>query len=288
MMNNYIKLIDENLEKFLQEEYPDNLFKSMRYTVLLEGKRLRPVMCLEFCKILGGNIEDALPTACAIEMLHAQTLIHDDLPCMDNDDFRRGKPSNHKVFGEAVATLAGDALLTYAPQTILKNSKNIKPETLLAILDDFFTFGGARGVIAGQVVDIECEGKKSFHTKENLEFIHKHKTGDLFRLAIRSGARIARTDRENFERADDYAQSFGLAFQIADDILDVTSNFEEMGKTLGKDAISDKLTYVSVYGIDNAKCKLLSLLEKCDNMNKDYNSEILDEILRGIGKRVNL
>ncbi|MBO7672865.1 polyprenyl synthetase family protein [bacterium] len=288
MLNDYIKLIDKNLENYLTAEYPNDLFKSMRYTVLLEGKRLRPVLCLEFCKILGGNIEDAIPTACAVEMLHAQTLIHDDLPCMDNDDFRRGKPSNHKVFGAAVATLAGDALLTFAPQIILKNSKNLKPETLLAVLDDFFTFGGARGVIAGQVIDIKCEGNKSAHTEKNLEYIHKHKTGDLFRLAIRSGARIAGADKENFEKADDFAQTFGLAFQIADDILDVTSNFEEMGKTLGKDAAADKLTYVSVYGIDNAKCKLLSLLEKCDNMNEDYNSEVLDEILKGIRKRVNL
>ena len=198
-MNEYIKLIDENLEKFLPAEYPDNLFKSMRYTVLLEGKRLRPVLCLEFCKILGGDVQNALPTACAIEMLHAQTLIHDDLPCMDNDDFRRGKPSNHKVFGAAVATLAGDALLTFAPQIILRNSNNLKSEILLSILDDFFTFGGARGVIAGQVVDIECEGNRASHNKDNLEYIHKHKTGDLFRLAIRSGARIANASKEDFE-----------------------------------------------------------------------------------------
>ena len=124
-MDNLIKLIDENLENFMSVEPPESLFKSMRYTVLLDGKRLRPVLCLEFCRIFGGNINDALPSACAIEMLHAQTLIHDDLPCMDNDDFRRGKPSNHKVFGEAIATLAGDALLTFAPQTILRNSKNL-------------------------------------------------------------------------------------------------------------------------------------------------------------------
>ena len=287
-MNSLIKLIDENLEKFMPVETPENLFKSMKYTVLLEGKRLRPVLCLEFCRIFGGNINNALPSACAIEMLHAQTLIHDDLPCMDNDDFRRGKPSNHKIFGEATATLAGDALLTFAPQIILRNSKNLEKETLLAILDDFFTFAGARGVIAGQVIDIECEGHKEKHSEENLCFIHKHKTGDLFRLAIRTGARIGGATGKNFDEADEFAQNFGLAFQIADDILDITSNFAEMGKTLGKDEREGKLTYVSMYGLDNAKCKLLALIEKCDNMNKEYNSEILKEILSGIRKRVKI
>ena len=287
-MNSLIKLIDENLEKFMPVETPENLFKSMKYTVLLEGKRLRPVLCLEFCRIFGGNINNALPSACAIEMLHAQTLIHDDLPCMDNDDFRRGKPSNHKIFGEATATLAGDALLTFAPQIILRNSKNLEKETLLAILDDFFTFAGARGVIAGQVIDIECEGHKEKHSEENLCFIHKHKTGDLFRLAIRTGARIGGATGKNFDEADEFAQNFGLAFQIADDILDITSNFAEMGKTLGKDEREGKLTYVSMYGLDNAKGKLLALIEKCDNMNKEYNSEILKEILSGIRKRVKI
>lgn len=287
-MNDLIKEIDKNLEKFLPEEYPFNLFNSMRYTILLEGKRLRPLLCLEFCRIFGGDANAAMPAACAIEMLHAQTLIHDDLPCMDNDDFRRGKPSNHKVFGVATATLAGDALLTFAPQIILRNSKNLPPEITLAILDDFFTFGGARGVIAGQVIDIECEGSKTCRTEQNLEFIHKHKTADLFRLAVRTGARIARADDENFHKADEFAQNFGMAFQIADDILDVISNFNEMGKTVGKDELENKLTYVSFYGLDNAKCKLLAMLEKCDIMVNGFKSEILEKILRDIRKRVDI
>ncbi len=217
-MNNLIKLVDESLEKFLPVEYPDDLFKSMRYTVLLEGKRLRPVLCLEVCRCLGGKLEDALPTACAIEMLHAQTLIHDDLPCMDNDDFRRGKPSNHKVFGEATAVLAGDALISFAPQVILRNSKNLPADVLLQVLDDFFTAAGARGVIAGQVVDIESEGHPETHSAEKLDFIHDHKTGDLFRLAIVSGARIAGADCEKIAEMREFAHNFGLAFQIADDM----------------------------------------------------------------------
>lgn len=282
-MNDLIKLVDENLEKFLPVNYPDNLFKSMRYTVLLEGKRLRPVLCLELCRCLGGNIVDALPTACAIEMLHAQTLIHDDLPCMDNDDFRRGKPSNHKVFGEATAVLAGDALISWAAQLILRESKNLSENIKLAILDDFLTAAGAQGVIAGQVVDIESEGHNELHSAEKLDFIHKHKTGDLFRFAIVSGARIA---GGNIEEAEAFAQAFGLAFQIADDILDVVSDFGTMGKTLGKDAQAGKLTYVTYYGLDNAKCKLTCLLEKCDVIISKYNSKILRDIIEGIRKRV--
>lgn len=284
-MNNLIKLVDENLEKFLTVEYPEDLFKSMRYTVLLEGKRLRPVLCLEICRALGGKIEAAIPTACAIEMLHAQTLIHDDLPCMDNDDFRRGKPSNHKVFGEATAVLAGDALISFAPQVILRNSKNLPADILLQILDDFFTAAGARGVIAGQVVDIDSEGHPEKHSTEKLEFIHDHKTGDLFKLAIVSGARIAGASCEELSMAREFAHDFGLAFQIADDILDVVSDFETMGKTLGKDAQSGKLTYVSMYGLDNAKCKLACLLNSCDDIINKYNSEILREIVKGIRKR---
>ncbi len=285
-MNDLIKLVDRKLEEFLPVEYPEDIFKSMRYTVLLEGKRLRPVLCLEICRCLGGKIEDAIPTACAIEMLHAQTLIHDDLPCMDNDDFRRGKPSNHKVFGEATAVLAGDALISFAPQVILRHSIKLAPEVKLAVLDDFFTAAGARGVIAGQVVDIESEGHPETHTKESLEFIHDHKTGDLFRLAIVSGARIAGAAQEELETAQEFARVFGLAFQIADDILDVVSDFETMGKTLGKDANAQKLTYVSMYGLDNAKCKLVCLLENCDNIIDKYNSQILREIINGIRKRV--
>lgn len=287
-MNNLIKLVDENLEKFLPVETPEDLFKSMRYTVLLEGKRLRPVLCLEVCRCLGGKLEDALPAACAIEMLHAQTLIHDDLPCMDNDDFRRGKPSNHKVFGEATAVLAGDALISFAPQVILRNSKNLPADVLLQVLDDFFTAAGARGVIAGQVVDIESEGHPETHSAEKLDFIHDHKTGDLFRLAIVSGARIAGADCEKIAEMREFAHNFGLAFQIADDILDVVSDFETMGKTLGKDAQSGKLTYVSMFGLNNAKCKLTCLLEKCDVIINKYNSEILREIVKGIRKRVGI
>ena len=284
-MNNYIDLVNKNLEKYMEIVYPEDLFKSMRYTVLLPGKRLRPVMCLETCRMLKGDIEDAMPTACAIEMLHAQTLIHDDLPCMDNDDFRRGKPSNHKVFGEAVAVLAGDALLTFAPQIIVKYSTNLDSSTILRVLSEYFNFAGAYGVIAGQVVDIESE-HKNIRDNSVLDFIHTHKTSDLFKLSVRTGAIIAGADDNDLDKMTQFAQQFGLAFQIADDILDEISTFEELGKTTGKDKTSEKLTYVSLYGMDSAKCKLACLLDEC--YDKIQESQVFAEIINGIKKRTGL
>ena len=288
-MKKIIDLINQNLEQYMQIEYPENLFKAMRYTVLLGGKRLRPLMCLEVCRMLGGKIEYAMPTACAIEMYHSMTLIHDDLPCMDNDDFRRGKPTNHKVFGEAAAVLAGDALLTYAPQIITKYSKSLGAEKILKILEEYFQYSGAYGVIGGQVVDIESE-KISYNDSKNiaetLDFIHRHKTADLFKMAVRCGAIIADADESQLDKLTVFAEKFGLAFQIADDILDEVSTFEEMGKTLGKDKNAGKLTYTSLYGLDNAKCKLSCLLDECcDIINK---SDIFKEITDGIKKRVGI
>lgn len=291
-INDYIDLVNDKLDEFIPIEYPEDIFKSMKYTVTLPGKRLRPVLCLETCRMLGGDIEKAIPTACAIEMLHAQTLIHDDLPCMDNDDYRRGKLTNHKVFGEAIAVLAGDALLTYAPQIITKYSKDLTPSTLIRVLNEYFQYAGARGVIAGQVVDIESENIELPDDKkaEILHYLHIHKTSDLFQLAMRTGAIIANADDEKIQAVTEFAQTFGLAFQIADDILDEISTFEQMGKTLGKDKEEGKLTYVSLYGIDESKCKLACLFEKChDIMSKqDINSEIIKDMIKKISERAGI
>lgn len=290
-MNDYIEIVDKKLDEFMPIQYPEDIFKAMKYTVTLPGKRLRPVMCLESCRVFGGNYEDAIPTACAIEMLHAQTLIHDDLPCMDNDDFRRGKPTNHKVFGEANAVLAGDALLTFAPQIIVKNSKNLGSEKLIKILEEYFQAGGAYGVIAGQVVDIESEkGNVQGGKGETLEYIHTHKTADLFKLALRTGAIIANAADEQINEITEFGQILGVAFQIADDILDEISTFEEMGKTLGKDKNAGKLTYTSLYGLDESKNKLSCLLDNCyDIIRKfDIKSEVFVEIISGIKKRVGI
>lgn len=285
-MNNYIEAVNKKLEEFMPVLYPEDIFKAMKYTVTLPGKRLRPVMCLETCRMFGGNIEDAIPTACAIEMLHAQTLIHDDLPCMDNDDFRRGKPTNHKVFGEANAVLAGDALLTFAPQIIIKNSKNLGPDKLIRVMEEYFHAAGAFGVIAGQVVDIESEKNYPENAQETLEYIHTHKTADLFKLALRTGAIIADASEKEIEEITEFGQNMGVAFQIADDILDETSTFEEMGKTLGKDKEAGKLTYTNLYGIEKSREDLNNLIERCFEILKKNNlkSEVFEEILNKIKK----
>jgi len=286
-MENLIKLVDEYLDKYLPIEYPEDIFKAMKYTLMLPGKRLRPVFCLEATRICGGDIEKALPTACAIEMLHVQSLIHDDLPCMDNDDFRRGKPSNHKVFGEANAVLAGDALLTYAPQVIIEKSEGLSDTVLLKVLHEYTKFAGAYGLIAGQVVDIESEGGKLVKSpEETIKFIHLNKTAVLFRLAMRTGAIIAGASENQIEELDKFATEFGLAFQIYDDIMDEISTFEEMGKTMGKDKSSQKLTYVSMYGLDEAKCKFSGHINNCYAILGKYNSSILEGIVNKLKNRI--
>lgn len=295
-MNDYIDLVNKTIDELMPINYPHKIFKAMKYTVTLPGKRLRPVMCLETCRMFGGNYEDALPTACAIEMLHAQTLIHDDLPCMDNDMYRRGQLTNHMVFGEAHAVLAGDALLTFAPQIILKNSKKLGTEKLIKIMEEYFQAAGAYGVIAGQVVDIESESlikaielsggidKDDEQLPEILNYIHSHKTADLFKLALRSGAIIAGVSNKQLEEITEFGQALGVAFQIADDILDETSTFEEMGKTMGKDKEAGKLTYTTLYGLEKAKKDLNQLIDKCfDILNKnELKSEVFEQILNKI------
>lgn len=282
----YKKVIEDHLGLYIPVQYPNSIFESMRYSVLAGGKRLRPVIALEVAKMLSGNYENAIPVACAIEMLHCQSLIHDDLPCMDNDDFRRGKPTNHKVYGEAIATLAGDALLSFAPQIILKNTKNVSEKNILRLLDEFFIAAGVYGIIAGQVVDIESEKKKI--DDKTLDFIHEFKTAKLFIFAVRAGAIVADCDDETLDKLTKFATDLGHAFQIYDDILDEIATLEELGKTPGKDMAVEKSTYTSMYGLESARKQVNFLcVRACDILrNNNFNSIILEGIVNDIIERV--
>ena len=284
----YRVLVEKKLDEFIPVKYPEHIWESMRYSVLAGGKRLRPVLTLEICKVLSGTYEQAIPTACAIEMLHSQSLIHDDLPCMDNDDYRRGKLTNHKVFGEAMAVLAGDALLSFAPQIILqKTPETVDKQTLLKVLEEFVVAAGAEKLIAGQVVDIESEGKQI--SQETLHYIHENKTGALFKLSLRTGAILACADEKMLQAVTEYAEKIGLAFQIMDDILDVTSTLEELGKTPGKDEKDGKVTYISFHGLEKAKSQVSFLCKQaCDILDEQgINSDILKGIAKSINERVN-
>lgn len=283
----YIKLIEQKLDEFLPVKYPQEIWESMRYSVLAGGKRLRPMLCLETCKVLSGSYEQAIPTACAIEMLHTQSLIHDDLPCMDNDDYRRGKLTNHKKFSESTAVLAGDALLSFAPQIIIqKTPDSVSKDKVLKVLEEFLISAGAEKLIAGQVVDIDSEGKQI--DKETLNFIHENKTGALFKLSVRAGAILANADEKTIQALTLFAEKMGLAFQIMDDILDVTSTLEELGKTPGKDAKEQKVTYISFYGLEESKKQVASLCASaCDILEENnIKSDVLTGVVKSISERV--
>ena len=284
-----MKELVEKIEKFLDEylpiSYPEEIFESMRYSLLAGGKRLRPVMCLEACRIFGGDIEKAMPTACAFEMLHTQSLIHDDLPCMDNDDYRRGKLTNHRKFSESTAVLAGDALISYGTQLIIEKSE-LSAEVVLKVLREHAIAAGAYGIIAGQIVDIAMEGQP--YDAKILEFIHTHKTADLFKAVLKAGAIIANANDEQIKSMDNFGQKLGFAFQICDDILDEISTFEEMGKTMGKDKEEGKLTYTASFGLEKSKCKVNCLLdEACDILKKqNIQSKIFSSIINSIREKV--
>lgn len=284
-INNYKEIINKKLDEYLKVQYPEEIWESMRYSVLAGGKRIRPVMVLETCNVLAGSYEDAIPTACAIEMLHAQSLIHDDLPCMDNDDYRRGKLTNHKVFGESTAVLAGDALLSFAPQMIIQHTR-CDNSVKLKVLEEFLISAGAERLIAGQVVDIASEGKQI--DKDTLDYIHRNKTGALFKLSIRAGAMLGGADEKTLEALTEFAEILGLAFQISDDILDETATLEILGKTPHKDKAAGKVTYLSFYGMEEAKKRLECLCKNaCDILGKnEIDSEVLREIAISINERV--
>jgi geranylgeranyl diphosphate synthase, type II len=250
--------VEAALEAALPPERPESLREAMRYSLLAGGKRLRPILCLAACELAGGQAELALPTAVALEMVHTMSLIHDDLPAMDNDDLRRGRPTNHKVFGEANAILAGDALLTRAFEMVALRSPGVPAERLLAVVGELSLASGAPGLVGGQVVDLECEGKSV--DLDTLEYIHLHKTGALLRACVLCGAHIAGAGEALLQALGTYARGIGLAFQIIDDILDVTASSEVLGKTAGKDLTADKTTYPKLLGLEASRQRAEALV----------------------------
>ncbi|HAC62946.1 MAG TPA: farnesyl-diphosphate synthase [Cyanothece sp. UBA12306] len=260
-LNEKKQLVEAALDRSLPVIRPEKIYESMRYSLLAGGKRLRPTLCLTTCEMLGGTIEMALPTACALEMIHTMSLIHDDLPAMDNDDYRRGKLTNHKVYGEDIAILAGDGLLSYAFEYAATQTRNVDAHNLINVLGRLGRTVGASGLVGGQVLDLESEGKPDI-TVDTLKFIHTHKTGALLETSVVSGAILAGASDEDVQRLSQYAQNIGLAFQIIDDILDITSTQEELGKTAGKDLRDQKATYPSLWGIEESKQQAQKLVDE--------------------------
>jgi len=255
------RAVDQSLDRFLPSETasPESLHKAMRYSVLAGGKRLRPVLVAAGAEAVGGSLDAVMPAACAVEMIHTYSLIHDDLPAMDNDDFRRGVPTNHKVFGEAIAILAGDALLTLAFRLLGDSvAAGADAQRLREVFIEVADAAGSAGMVGGQVADIECEGRPA--DAALVDYIHTHKTAALIRASIRSGAILAGATPEELKALGVAGDDLGLAFQIMDDILDITATSEELGKTAGKDQAQQKATYPAVHGIETSRRRAQALI----------------------------
>ncbi|MBB6216633.1 geranylgeranyl diphosphate synthase type II [Anaerosolibacter carboniphilus] len=264
LMDKQIQLIDRSLDQVLPKEkdYQDIIFESMRYSVFAGGKRLRPILMLAACEFVGGHEKDVLPFCCAIEMIHTYSLIHDDLPAMDNDDFRRGKPTNHKVYGEGIAVLAGDGLLNYAYEIMLKSLLQDAgdPKRKIQAMEEIARAAGIYGMIGGQVVDLASENKQI--DGDALDYIHNHKTAALIVAAIRAGAIIGGADDQALNRLTEYGKCIGLGFQITDDLLDILGDEKKLGKKVGSDIENHKSTYPSIHGIDQSIAKVQELFHK--------------------------
>ena len=230
---------------------PDRLLEAMRYSLLAGGKRLRPVMLLAACEMAGGEAENALPFACAIEMIHTYSLIHDDLPAMDNDDLRRGKPTNHKVFGEDLAILAGDGLLNAAAELMARSALRMADARGIHALEIIMRHAGVTGMIAGQTKDVLSEGENP--QEELVSYIHAHKTADLLEAPMEAGLALAGADEKQIRAAFEYGLHLGLAFQMTDDLLDVTGDAALLGKNTGMDAELNKLTWVALKGVEGTE-----------------------------------
>lgn len=297
-MNNmeYLKfkdLVEEHLLSFLPEidSKSITLYEAMRYSLTAGGKLLRPTLLLAACDFCNGQIKQALPYACAIEYIHTYSLIHDDLPAMDNDDLRRGIPTNHKIFGEGIAILAGDGLLTSAFEAMNKdmllyfdNIELLKRRVRAA--NEISKGAGCRGMIAGQIADLEAENKQC--TKELLYYIHLNKTASLLTSAVRAGAFIAGADEKTLSDLTDYAENLGLAFQIVDDILDIEGDEIQLGKKTGGDAAMNKSTFPCMYGKEESKLKVIELTNNAIKVMEPYydNAEVFVELAKDLAVRI--
>lgn len=263
------QVVESALNASITVVYPEKIYEAMRYSLMAGGKRLRPILCLATCELAGGTVEMAIPTACALEMIHTMSLIHDDLPAMDNDDYRRGKLTNHKVFGEDIAILAGDGLLAYAFEYLAVHTQGVAADRLLKVVARLGHAVAATGLVGGQVVDLDSEGETDI-TLATLNFIHTHKTGALLEAAVVSGAELASADSAILEKLTQYARNIGLAFQIIDDVLDITATCEELGKTAGKDLQAQKATYPSLWGIDESRRQAQQLIQEAKAALADF------------------
>lgn len=256
--------------------------EAMTYSISAGGKRIRPVLTAEFCRVCGGTVEAALPAACALEMIHTFSLIHDDLPCMDDDDMRRGKPSCHAAFGEAQALLAGDALLNFAYE-VISGGEGITAETKLALISELSKATGVNGMIGGQVIDTTFEGKM---TEAELLNMYSMKTGALLKCACKMGCIAAGAGKEKISAAELYAEKLGLAFQIIDDILDVTGDEKLLGKPIGSDSDNGKTTYVTLNGVENSRKAAETLTnEALSTLDAFENTQFLKELTLFLLKR---
>jgi geranylgeranyl diphosphate synthase type II len=265
-------LIDRALDRFLPKETaaPPTIHKAMRYSLFAGGKRLRPILCLAAAESCRGTANAALPLACTMECIHTYSLVHDDLPSMDNDDFRRGRATCHKVFGDGIAVLAGDALLTVAFE-IAARTRPTRHYSMAEILCEIAVAAGSRKLIAGQVADLEAEGKKV--SRDAVRYIHENKTSAMITTSIRLGAMNANADAKKLRALTKFGHSLGLAFQIIDDILDVTQTSEKLGKSAGKDVTAQKATYPAVIGLDASRAEARRLTKNAQGALKIFDRE---------------
>ena len=270
---------ETELKKELQElSYPETIAKGMEYAVLNGGKRLRPFLLFATLELLNENINKGVKSAIALEMIHSYSLVHDDLPALDNDDYRRGKLTTHKVFGEAEGILIGDSLLTYAFYVLSqKNLEFLSSEQIVKIISKTSEYAGINGMIGGQMIDIQSENKKI--DLETLKYIHSHKTGKLIKLPIEIACIIANVEKDKREILEEYADLIGIAFQVKDDILDVEGTFEELGKPVGSDVDLHKATYPSILGMEESKKILNDTVEKAKEIIKNKFGEEEGKIL---------